>query len=167
METVPTRTVPPLSGGMTETEASSDVDRIWRARGSRRRDRVDPRIWDHRDMRFALATHDILTVYELLQRFGMSQRAIAAMTGQSQSEISEILGKGRTISSRMLLIRIAMGSGCHGVGSGSRSTTRPTPWSGRWSRHGLMGRGRRPGDADWAGQAVGVVVALGVGDSLT
>jgi transcriptional regulator with XRE-family HTH domain len=61
-------------------------------------------------MRLALATHDIAAVYRLLQRYGASQRAIAARTGQAQSEISEILG-GRRVTSYDLLVRIADGLG--------------------------------------------------------
>jgi len=61
-------------------------------------------------MRDALANRDIVTVYALLQRFGISQRAIAARTGQSQSEISEILTRRRQVSSYNVLVRIAEGS---------------------------------------------------------
>ena len=59
-------------------------------------------------MRRALATRDIATVFRLLQRYGVSQRRIAAFTGQSQSEISEILG-GRRVVSYEVLVRIAEG----------------------------------------------------------
>ena len=48
------------------------------------------------DGRRALATRDIGTVYRLLNAAGVPQRDIAAMTGQSQSEVSEIL-KGRRV----------------------------------------------------------------------
>ena len=50
-------------------------------------------------MRAALAARDIAGVFRLLQRVGVSQRRIAALTGQSQSEISEILA-GAARSSR-------------------------------------------------------------------
>jgi transcriptional regulator with XRE-family HTH domain len=61
-------------------------------------------------MRYALATHDIAAVYRLLQRFGVSQRVMAARTLQSQSEISEILA-GRRVVAYELLVRIADGLG--------------------------------------------------------
>lgn len=59
-------------------------------------------------MRRALAERDIALVYRILQRHGVSQRRIAAMTEQSQSEISEILA-GRRIASYDVLTRIANG----------------------------------------------------------
>jgi transcriptional regulator with XRE-family HTH domain len=76
--------------------------------GRRRRDRVDPALWQRSDMRSALATRDVAMVFRLLQRSGVSQRRIAALTGQSQSEISEILG-GRQVVSYDVLARIADG----------------------------------------------------------
>jgi transcriptional regulator with XRE-family HTH domain len=57
-------------------------------------------------MRSALAVRDVAAVFRLLQKHGVSQRQIAALTGQSQSEISEILG-GRRVVSYDLLVRIA------------------------------------------------------------
>jgi transcriptional regulator with XRE-family HTH domain len=71
---------------------------------------VDPALWKRTDMRTALATRDIARVFKLLQRVGVSQRRIAALTGQSQSEISEILG-GRQVVSYDVLTRIADGLG--------------------------------------------------------
>jgi transcriptional regulator with XRE-family HTH domain len=59
-------------------------------------------------MRAALASRDIAMVFRLLQKTGVSQRRIAALTGQSQSEISEILG-GRQVVSYDVLLRIADG----------------------------------------------------------
>jgi transcriptional regulator with XRE-family HTH domain len=61
-------------------------------------------------MRTALAARDIAAVFKLLQRVGVSQRRIAALTGQSQSEISEILA-GRHVVSYDVLARIADGLG--------------------------------------------------------
>jgi transcriptional regulator with XRE-family HTH domain len=61
-------------------------------------------------MRDALAARDISSVYRLLRRVGVSQRQIAAMTGQSQSEVSEIL-KGRQVMAYDVLARIADGLG--------------------------------------------------------
>lgn len=66
--------------------------------------------WQQREMRAALAARDISTVYRLLRRVGVSQRQIAAMTGQSQSEVSEIL-KGRQVMAYDVLARIADGLG--------------------------------------------------------
>ena len=57
---------------------------------------VSPEAWEEPDMRQAVAARDISTVYRLLRRVGISQRQIAALTGQSQSEVSEIL-KGRQV----------------------------------------------------------------------
>ncbi len=48
-------------------------------------------------MRRLLAEHDIAGVYRLLQRHGVSQRVIAARTGQSQSEVSEIVAGRRRV----------------------------------------------------------------------
>ena len=45
-------------------------------------------------MRVALAARDVGTVYRLLQRIGVSQRRIVGLTGQSQSDVKEILRKG-------------------------------------------------------------------------
>ncbi|MFC4585860.1 helix-turn-helix domain-containing protein [Sphaerisporangium corydalis] len=67
-------------------------------------------IWERPQMRQALAVRDIATVYLLLQRVGVSQRRIAALTGQSQSEISEILN-GRQVMAYDVLVRIADGLG--------------------------------------------------------
>ncbi|SHE65070.1 helix-turn-helix transcriptional regulator [Streptoalloteichus hindustanus] len=68
----------------------------------------DPDVWEQREMRDALAQRDISTVYRLLRRVGVSQRQIAALTGQSQSEVSEIL-KGRQVMAYDVLARIADG----------------------------------------------------------
>jgi transcriptional regulator with XRE-family HTH domain len=56
--------------------------------------------------RRALAERDITTVYRLLTHAGISQRQIALLTGQSQSEVSEIL-KGRRVMAYEVLLRIA------------------------------------------------------------
>ncbi|MFE2752447.1 helix-turn-helix domain-containing protein [Actinosynnema sp. NPDC059335] len=61
-------------------------------------------------MRDALARREISAVYRLLRRHGVSQRQIAALTGQSQSEVSEIL-KGRQVMAYDVLARIAQGLG--------------------------------------------------------
>jgi hypothetical protein len=69
-----------------------------------------PSVFDRADVRIALAQHDLQTVYRVLHRVGVSQRRIAAATGQSQSEISEIVG-GRRVTSYSLLGRISTGLG--------------------------------------------------------
>ncbi|ATE51899.1 MULTISPECIES: helix-turn-helix transcriptional regulator [Actinosynnema] len=71
---------------------------------------VTPEVWDQQEMRDALAKREISTVYRLLRRHGVSQRQIAALTGQSQSEVSEIL-KGRQVMAYDVLTRIATGLG--------------------------------------------------------
>ena len=55
-----------------------------------------------------LAERDIAALYRLLKGEGVTQRQIAELTGQSQSEVSEILG-GRRVLSYDLLVRIAVG----------------------------------------------------------
>ncbi|MEG8183831.1 helix-turn-helix transcriptional regulator [Nocardia terpenica] len=67
--------------------------------------------WERQAMRRALAARDLKTVYELLQRTGVSQRAIARLTGQSASEVYEVLYKGRRIMAYDVLVRIADGLG--------------------------------------------------------
>lgn len=79
-------------------------------RQRREREQVDPAVWRRADMRAALAARDITGVFKLLQRMGVSQRHIAALTGQSQSEISEILA-GRQVVSYDVLARVADGLG--------------------------------------------------------
>src|ERR671916_973337 len=71
---------------------------------------VSPEVWEEPDMRQAVAARDISTVYRLLRRVGVSQRQIAALTGQSQSEVSEIL-KGRQVMAYDVLVRVADGLG--------------------------------------------------------
>src|SRR5262245_34831546 len=71
---------------------------------------VDAAVWQRPDMRRALASRDIAAVYKLLQRYGVSQRKIAALTGQLQSEISELIG-GRHVVAYDVLVRIADGLG--------------------------------------------------------
>jgi transcriptional regulator with XRE-family HTH domain len=66
--------------------------------------------WEDQEMRSALAGREVSTIYKLLRRKGVSQRQIAAMTGQSQSEVSEIL-KGRQVMAYDVLLRIADGLG--------------------------------------------------------
>jgi transcriptional regulator with XRE-family HTH domain len=68
---------------------------------------VDPALWWRGDMRAALWIRDLGTVYRLiLEVTGMSQHRLAALVGQAQSEVSEIL-KGRRVKDVMVLERIA------------------------------------------------------------
>ncbi|MCA1604048.1 MAG: helix-turn-helix domain-containing protein, partial [Acidobacteria bacterium] len=71
---------------------------------------IDPGVWEQPDMRAALAARDIGAVYRALTTLGVSQRQIATLTGQSQSEVSEII-KGRVVQNYGLLERIAEGLG--------------------------------------------------------
>lgn len=66
---------------------------------------IDPELLADSRMRAVLAERDVAGVYRLLTRHGISQREIAAATGQSQSEISEIL-KGRQVQAYDVLVRI-------------------------------------------------------------
>ncbi|WP_412750735.1 helix-turn-helix domain-containing protein [Krasilnikovia sp. M28-CT-15] len=61
-------------------------------------------------MRGALRIRDLATVYQRLGRHGFSQRRIAQLTGQSPSEVYEII-KGRRVMAYDLLARIAEGLG--------------------------------------------------------
>jgi transcriptional regulator with XRE-family HTH domain len=61
-------------------------------------------------LRDALVRRDITKVYKILTREGVLQRRIAALTGQSQSEVSEILS-GRQVMGYDVLVRIANGLG--------------------------------------------------------
>src|SRR6266540_2726280 len=71
---------------------------------------ISPEEWEQPEMRAALAGREVSAVYRLLRKHGVSQRQIAAMTGQSQSEVSEIL-KGRQVMAYDVLARIADGLG--------------------------------------------------------
>ncbi len=61
-------------------------------------------------MQAALAVRDIGAVYRALTGLGVSQRQIATLTEQSQSEVSEII-KGRVVRDYRVLERIAIGLG--------------------------------------------------------
>ncbi|MGH4007247.1 MAG: helix-turn-helix domain-containing protein [Pseudonocardiaceae bacterium] len=71
---------------------------------------IDPDLLGLPSLRAALAERDITKVYKILTREGVPQRTIAAATGQSQSEVSEIL-KGRRVVGYEVLVRIATGLG--------------------------------------------------------
>jgi len=67
-------------------------------------------VWERPEMRTALAQRDIGRVYKLLKQDGVTQREIARRTGQSQSEVSEII-QGRQVRDVTVLERIADGLG--------------------------------------------------------
>ena len=69
---------------------------------------IDPALYRRDDVRPVLAERDIAALYLILKDEGVTQRQIAELTGQSQSEVSEILG-GRKVLSYDLLVRIAVG----------------------------------------------------------
>jgi len=71
---------------------------------------LDPETWDPPEIRAVLAVRDITGLYRLLQRYGFSQQRIAAMTGQSQPEVSAIM-HGRRVMAYDVLVRIADGLG--------------------------------------------------------
>jgi transcriptional regulator with XRE-family HTH domain len=70
----------------------------------------DPAMFAGKAMRAALAARDVTLIYWLLCQGGVTQREIARRTGQSQSEVSDIL-KGRTVRDVTVLERIADGLG--------------------------------------------------------
>jgi len=71
---------------------------------------IDPALYGREDVRRILAARDIAALYRLLKDAAVTQREIARRTGQSQSEISEILA-GRRVLAYDLLERIAQGLG--------------------------------------------------------
>ncbi|MGH3871872.1 MAG: helix-turn-helix domain-containing protein [Pseudonocardiaceae bacterium] len=70
----------------------------------------DPAMFTGEFMRVALAARDVTCVYRLLYEGGVAQREIARRTGQSQSEVSDIL-RGRRVRDVTVLERIADGLG--------------------------------------------------------
>jgi transcriptional regulator with XRE-family HTH domain len=67
------------------------------------------RMWTLTEMRVALARHDIGTVFRIMQRHGISQREIAALTGITQSEVSEIINGRQKVMGYAVLERLAEG----------------------------------------------------------
>ena len=67
---------------------------------------IDPALYQRDDVRRILAERDVTALYLALKDAGLTQRRIAELTGQSQSEVSEIL-KGRRVLSYDVLVRIA------------------------------------------------------------
>ena len=62
-------------------------------------------------MRKALGTRDVATVFRILQRHGLSQRAISARVGMAQSEVCDILKGRRRVTNYEIFVRIADGYG--------------------------------------------------------
>ncbi|PPK71057.1 helix-turn-helix transcriptional regulator [Actinokineospora auranticolor] len=99
---------------------------------------IDPATWERPAMRDALARRDIGEVFRLLGTSGVSQRRIAALTGQNQSEVSEIV-KGRQVQSYDVLARVAEGFGiprghlglAHTDDTAFRPVGRQTPLGGK------------------------------------
>ncbi|MGB6161852.1 MAG: helix-turn-helix transcriptional regulator [Pseudonocardiaceae bacterium] len=74
-------------------------------------DPFGPEFLDSDEVRAAVTALDIGALFQLLQRLGVTQRKIAELTGQSQSEVCAILKKGRQVSNVFVLRRIADGFG--------------------------------------------------------
>lgn len=66
-------------------------------------------MWQRQDMRLALARHEVGAVFRLMHRHGISQRAIAALTGITQSEVSEIMCGRRKVLAYAVLERLVDG----------------------------------------------------------
>jgi transcriptional regulator with XRE-family HTH domain len=60
--------------------------------------------------RVALANHDLATVYSLLNVAGYSQRRLAGLVGQRQSEVAKVIA-GHQVRTYDVLTRIADGLG--------------------------------------------------------
>jgi transcriptional regulator with XRE-family HTH domain len=73
-------------------------------------EKPDPATWERPEMEAALSDRDMTRVFRLLQRIGYSQQRIAALTGQSQPEVSAIV-HGRKVMAYGVLLRIAAGLG--------------------------------------------------------
>src|ERR1051326_5377517 len=70
---------------------------------------IDPALFEREDVRGVLAALDVGALYRLLGDVGISQRQISIYTGQSQSEVSEIVAGRRRVESPQVLVRIAEG----------------------------------------------------------
>ncbi|MGH3543682.1 MAG: helix-turn-helix domain-containing protein, partial [Mycobacterium sp.] len=99
------------SARLPVTKASAPAVGERRAgREAQRHPGVDPQMWDRADVRAVLAVRDVGALYRLLGEEGVSQRQISVLTGQSQSEVSEII-RGRQVLAYDVLVRIAEGLG--------------------------------------------------------
>lgn len=72
---------------------------------------VDPSWWARPELRDALHDRDIRAIYRFLTARGFSQTRIGNLTGQSQTEVWEILSRGREVLAYEVFIRIADGLG--------------------------------------------------------
>ena len=92
---------------------------------------IPAEVWKQLGMRDALARRNIGGVYRLLKTAGISQRRIGELTGQSQSEVSEILS-GRRVMAYDVLVRIAEGLGVprEWMGLAYSGDSEPAPPSG-------------------------------------
>lgn len=68
---------------------------------------VDPSTWEYAEIRAALARRDIGAVYRHLIALGVTRRRIGELTGQTKSDVSEIVA-GRPVTMYPLLERIAV-----------------------------------------------------------
>jgi helix-turn-helix protein len=75
-----------------------------------RRSAPPPEIWRVPRVRTLIYARDIPGIYRELQKYGYSQQRIAALTGQSQPEVSNILHE-RTVQSYDVIHRIITGLG--------------------------------------------------------
>jgi len=90
--------------------AAADTPATGPASDARPTPQIDPRLYDREDVRRILTERDIGALYRALNDAGVPQRQIAELTGQSQSEVSEIV-KGRRVIAYDVLVRIADGLG--------------------------------------------------------
>ncbi|MGH3906245.1 MAG: helix-turn-helix domain-containing protein [Pseudonocardiaceae bacterium] len=70
---------------------------------------IDPALFEREEVRRVLAVLNIAALYRVLGDAGISQRQIAARTGQSQSEVADIVAGRRRVESHRLLVRIVEG----------------------------------------------------------
>lgn len=91
---MPDQNIPPTKRAPTETDVVGVSHR---------------HLLSTRPARRVLAQRDIATLYRLLTGAGISQHQIARLTGQSQSEVSEILTGRRVVQAYDVLVRIAHG----------------------------------------------------------
>jgi len=107
---------------------------------------LDPALFEPPEMLAALAAQDIGTAYRKLTEGGISQHQIARRTGQSQSEVCEIL-QGRTVGMYAVLVRICEGLGLPrelmGLSYGERGTYAGGVTDTESSREGVSAKMRR------------------------
>jgi transcriptional regulator with XRE-family HTH domain len=126
---------------------------------------VPPAEFERPGMRAALGARDITRVFRLLQKIGYSQQRIAALTGQSQPEVSAII-HGRRVMAYDVLSRIADGLGVprgymglaylEGTGEPATKQAERTEAEGGGEEAGSMGR------RAFLGQAAAITVGAAV-----